>query len=161
MAQDTSPAFPMDELDELYREVILDHYRNPRNRSPVPHADIASEGQNPFCGDEVAVQIRLEGERIVQVGVQGRGCSISQASASMMGELLKGKTVGEALGLSRRVREMLQGKALSPQELEELGDLEALRGVSKFPVRIKCALLGWMTLEEGIAQWRKGASTRR
>lgn len=155
MAQDTSAAFPLDELDELYREVILDHYRNPRNRQPVPHPDIVGEGQNPFCGDEVTVQIGLEGERIARVGIQGRGCSISQASASMMGELLKGKGLQEARRLFRRVRDMLQGKALSPQELEELGDLEALRGVSKFPVRIKCALLGWMALEEGIANWER------
>lgn len=157
MSQDISPAFPLDELDELYREVILDHYRSPRNRAPVANPDIANEGQNPFCGDEVAVQVRLEDQRIAQIGVQGRGCSISTASASMMGELLKGKTLEEALRISRQVREMLQGKPLPPQELEALGDLEALRGVSKFPVRIKCALLGWMTLEEGIEAWRKGA----
>ncbi|MCS7207359.1 MAG: SUF system NifU family Fe-S cluster assembly protein [Dehalococcoidia bacterium] len=155
MTQDFSTAFPLDELDDLYREVILDHYRSPRNRTPLPRPDIASEGQNPYCGDEVSVQMALEGERIAQVGIVGRGCSISQASASMMGELLKGKTLADALRLSRRVRDMLHGKALSPQELEELGDLEALRGVSKFPVRIKCALLAWTTLEEGIADWQK------
>lgn len=161
MSQDVTAAFNFEELDELYREVILDHYRSPRNRAPVPNPHITSEGQNPFCGDEVAVQVRLEDGRIAQVGVQGRGCSISVASASIMGELLKGKTLEEAQRLSRRVREMLQGKPLSPQEREELGDLEALRGVSKFPVRIKCALLGWMTLEEGIQAWRKGAPSQQ
>jgi|FaiFalDrversion2_1042247.scaffolds.fasta_scaffold15908_2 nitrogen fixation NifU-like protein len=151
MVQDA--AFPLDELDALYRDVILDHYRFPRNRRPVPNPDIVGEGQNPFCGDEVSLQVRLEGERIVEVGVQGRGCAISQASASIMGEVLKGKTLGDARRLARRVREMFHGKALTPAEVEELGDVEALQGVGKFPVRVKCALLGWMTLEEGIATW--------
>jgi len=149
---------PFEDLDDLYREVILDHYRNPRHRQPLPDPDVVAEGQNPFCGDEVRLQLKLEGERIVGVGLQGRGCSISVASASMMTEAIQGRTVEEARRLSRLFRSLMRGENLPPEALEDLGDLESLTGVRRFPVRVKCALLGWMTLEEALKEAeQKGA----
>ncbi|MBI4336245.1 MAG: SUF system NifU family Fe-S cluster assembly protein [Chloroflexi bacterium] len=142
-------------MDELFREVILDHYRNPRNRSLVSGSDVRAEGQNPFCGDEVAVQLKLQDRHVGEVGVQGRGCSISQASASMMGELLKGKSLEEVRRLAGLFRGMLRGVDPAPAQLEELGELEALRGVRQYPIRIKCALLAWAALEEGLERYEK------
>lgn len=141
---------PLESLDDLYREVILDHYRRPRNSRPLPDANVRAEGQNPFCGDEVALQLKVEDGRIARVGFQGRGCSISVASASMMTEVIQGRSLEEARRLSRLFRSLMRGEELAPEALEELGDLEALAGVRKFPVRVKCALLGWMTLEDAL-----------
>ena len=143
---------PFESLDDLYREVILDHYRNPRNSRPLSDADVKAEGQNPFCGDEIALQLKIEDGRIARVGQQGRGCSISVASASMMTEVIRGRTLEEARRLSRLFRSLMRGEDLPPDALEELGDLEALSGVRRFPVRVKCALLGWMTLEDALDQ---------
>lgn len=143
--------FDFSELDELYREIILDHYRKPRNKARLEKADISVEGFNPFCGDEVAFQVKLDGHnRVEQVGFQGQGCSISQASASMLTEQLKGKTLEEFQEIARLFIDMMHGKELTDQEMEKLGDLEVLQGVRKFPVRIKCALLGWSVMEEGL-----------
>jgi nitrogen fixation NifU-like protein len=151
----TSPGFNFDELDYLYREVILDHYRSPRNQKSLPNADVKAEGFNPFCGDEITVALALDGDgRIQDVSFKGRGCSISQASASMMSEALKGKTLEEAEAISAQFRTMMQGKELPESQKAELEELEALQGVCKFPVRIKCALLGWATLVEGIQAYR-------
>ena len=139
------------ELDELYREVILDHYRNPRNKNIVEEADIQREGFNPFCGDSVVLQLRLvDGNRIKDIGYQGEGCSISQASASMLTVLAKGKTLEEAYKILESFRGVMHGTELIGEDLEKLGDLEALQGVRKFPVRIKCALLAWSALGECI-----------
>ena len=144
-----------EELDDLYREVILDHYRNPRNHQRLAEAEIQAEGNNPFCGDEVALQVHLNGQGAIQeVGLQGRGCSISQASASMMTEVLKGKTLNDAEALNQAFRRLMRGEGLDDAELEKLGDLEALEGVRQFPVRIKCALLAWATLEEGMEHFQ-------
>ena len=144
------------ELDELYREVILDHYRNPRNPDPVADAQIRAEGFNPFCGDQVSLQIKLNsGGTIEGVGLQGKGCSISQASASMLTELLKGKTLDEAEAASDTFRRLMHGEPVDKADLEALGDLEALEGVRKFPIRIKCALLSWAALEEGVEEYRR------
>lgn len=154
--QDPRNDEPTAALDDLYREVILDHYRSPRNSEPVPDPDFTAEGQNPFCGDEVYLQVKMEGERIARIGLRGQGCSISQASASMMTEVVLGKTLDEAMRLSRLFRALMHGRELSPEDLEALGDLEALQGVRKFPVRIKCALLAWMALEEGVERYRAG-----
>lgn len=144
-----------DELDDLYREVILDHYRRPRNQQRLEDAQVQAEGNNPFCGDEIALQVKLNGQGAIQdIGFQGRGCSISQASVSMLTEALKGKTLEEAEALSQTFRRMMRGEELDDADLEALGDLEALRGVRKFPVRIKCALLAWTTLEEGMEAYR-------
>ena len=146
--------FPMEELDELYQEVILDHYRNSRNNTPLPSPDIEYDGFNPFCGDEVVLQLKLADGAVKQAGFHGQGCSISQASASMMTDLLKGKTLEEAIALSEVFRRMMSGQEPSEEELEMIGDLEALKGVCKFPVRIKCALLPWAALEDGITEYR-------
>jgi nitrogen fixation NifU-like protein len=150
-------------LEDLYREIILDHYRNPRNRGelPVPPAH-RTEGFNPLCGDEVVVFLELDDGKVTDVRIAGQGCSISQSSASMMSSAVKGRTVAEVAQLTRAFKGMmsihessLEGAEVDPdieQELAEveLGDLEALRGVVKFPVRIKCATLSWNTLAEAI-----------
>lgn len=133
-------------LDDLYREVILDHYAHPRNRGRLDPSDIAVEGTNPLCGDELALFVRLRDGRVDDVRFEGRGCSISQASTSMMTAAIKGKTLEEARGLIRQFKEMMHGK----EPGEDLGDLAALAGVRKFPVRIKCATLSWVALEQGL-----------
>ena len=144
---------PESELDELYRDVILDHYRSPRNKGRLPKPTVTSEGVNPLCGDEITLYIDLDGDKIGDIKFQGSGCSISQSSVSMMTELLKGKPLDEALSLVAAFRGLLHG--VEPEAREELGDLEALQGVRKYPGRVKCAVLGWSTLEEGIKRHLK------
>ena len=144
-----------DELDDIYQEVILDHYRSPRNKAELADPDLSSRGFNPFCGDEVILSIQLSDDEKVQVvGFTGQGCSISQAAASILTELVKGKSLTEADALSQRFRQLMQGKEFSEDELDQMGDLEALQGVRKFPIRIKCALLAWATLDDGIEEYR-------
>jgi nitrogen fixation NifU-like protein len=133
-------------LDDLYREVILDHYAHPRNRGRLDPADVTVEGANPLCGDELAISVRLREDRVEDVKFEGRGCSISQASASMMTDLIKGKTLDEVRALIGAFKEMMHGR----EPAAELGDLVALAGVRKFPVRIKCATLSWIALEQGL-----------
>ena len=135
-------------LDDLYREVVLDHYRSPRGRDPVAHPDVVNIGLNPLCGDEVTVSLKFEGGRVSGVQAASLGCSISVASGSMMAELLKGKTREEVMRLLETFRSMMHGDAAPVGA--ELGDLEALQGVRKYPVRIKCALLPWMTLKDAL-----------
>ncbi len=135
-------------LDDLYRDIIIDHYRTPRTRGRLETPDIATQGANPLCGDEIEVSLIIEDGKVADVRFEGRGCSISQASASMMTEGIKGKTIEEVRGLVSSFKEMMSGN-LEPED-DELGDLEALQGVRKYPVRIKCALLCWNTLLEGI-----------
>jgi len=135
-------------LDQLYRELILDHYRRPRGAEPIPSPDRRAEGQNPLCGDECSVALRLAGDRVAQVEFRGHGCSISVASGSMMAQEVPGRTVEEARRLQRALRDLLQGKGAPPGL--DLGDLEALEGVAQFPVRVKCALLAWTTLLEAL-----------
>ena len=136
------------DLDELYREIILDHYRHPRNRGELPDAHVAAEGVNPFCGDEVRVQLALDGDRIDRVAFSGKGCSISQSSASLMTEAIKDHGVADAERMKREFEAMLTEGA---EPAVELGDLEALQGVAKFHVRVKCALLPWKVLGEALA----------
>ena len=146
-------------LEDIYRQVIIDHYRSPRNRTPLDHPDASAEGVNPLCGDEVTVEIELgEGGSIEAISVRGQGCSISQSSASMMSELVKGKSrreVDEIVGMFRAMMD-LDGNAdevIDPDKPGSvLGDIEALYGVRKFPVRIKCANLPWTTLTEALDQ---------
>ncbi|MFQ5858207.1 MAG: Fe-S cluster assembly sulfur transfer protein SufU [Anaerolineae bacterium] len=146
------------DLDELYRETILEHSRSPHNRVSLSQADIQAEGEIPFCGDEVTVQILLDGESCIQkIGFGGKGCAISQASASMMTDLLAGKTLDQVTVLTELFRRMMLGQEVSPRELEELCDLKALLGVRKFPIRIKCALLPWTAVEEGIREHSSGS----
>ena len=148
-------------LEDLYREIILDHYRAPRNRGelPVPPAHRV-EGFNPLCGDEVVVYVDVEGGRITDVRIGGQGCSISQSSASMMSSAVKSKTVAEVRSLIRAFKGMMSiheqrldgedGAWAEPPADVKLGDLEALQGVVKFPVRIKCATLSWNTLQQAL-----------
>jgi nitrogen fixation NifU-like protein len=155
----------MSGLEDLYREIILDHYRSPRNRGelPVPPAR-KLEGFNPLCGDEIVLYLDVDGgsDTVTDLRIGGQGCSISQASSSMMGAAVKGKSVAEARRLIRAFKALMSihesrlegevdGDALAA-ELEgvTLGDLEALQGVVKFPVRIKCATLAWNTLAQGL-----------
>ena len=143
-------------LDDLYRDVILDHYRRPRNQGLLPNPDLKSEGFNPFCGDQVVLTMTLDGaERIGEVGFEGEGCSISQASASMLAAHLGGRTLDEADALVRVFKGVMQGEELAPEQEESLGEIAALQGVREFPIRVKCALLGWTTLQDAIADYRK------
>ena len=151
-------------LEDLYREIILDHYRAPRNRGelPVPPASKV-EGFNPLCGDEVVLYLDVDDGVVRDVRTNGQGCSISQASTSMMSSAVKGQPVGEARALIRAFKSLMSiheskldgeadgdGEAANALEGVQLGDLEALQGVVKFPVRIKCATLAWNTLEQGL-----------
>ncbi len=143
-------------LEELYREVILDHYRNPRNRQPLETADAVAEGVNPLCGDEVTVQLAFLEDRVSAVSVRGHGCSISQSSGSMMSEAIKGLDREAVRQLTQRFHQMLTAENGDSQIDEErpgsyMGDLEALQGVRRYPVRIKCAALPWTTLEQALA----------
>ena len=139
-------------LDDIYRDdVILDHRRNPRNPTFLQDADVIADGVNPFCGDEIHLQIRLDASyRIVDVGFQGEGCSINQATGSMLSEAIKGLTLIEADELSEKFRLLMQGVEPTPAQIQSLGDLGSLAKVREFPVRIKCALLPWSTLEDRL-----------
>lgn len=145
-------------LEDLYREVILDHYRNPRNRGHLESPDATAQGVNPLCGDEIHVEIAFDGEAVAGVAVEGQGCSISQSSASMMTEAIKGKTRSEIIEIVFRFRRMMsldeaENPGLDPDRPGSvLGDLEALQGVRKYPVRIKCASLGWNTLMDALGE---------
>ncbi len=156
MAPD-KPAREEIDLDDLYRDIILDHHRNPRNRGTLPAATVTQEGYNPLCGDEVQLDLVVEDGRIKDVRYRGNGCSISQSSASMMTEAIIGKTVEEAEELFGRFQQMLVGPESGEPAEEQLGDLEALYGVRRFPVRVKCATLAWHTLKEALAVYRKQA----
>ncbi len=142
------------ELDELYREIILDHYRSPRNRGSLDQPSASSEGDNPLCGDEVRVDLDIRHGRISDVRFEGKGCSISQASASMMSEAIKGLSLEEVDSLFEMFKGMMYGT--DQVDVEALGDLEALQGVRKFPVRVKCATLAWNTLQEALEEFSKG-----
>lgn len=135
------------QLQQLYQEVILDHYRKPRNKGVIDESTHQVTLNNPLCGDVVELQLTVRGGRIVDAAFEGSGCSISQASASMMTERLKGRQVSDALALDETFTRMLHGDEAAAAN-EDLGDLRALAGVSRFPVRIKCALLAWNCLEE-------------
>ena len=138
-------------LDDLYRETILDHYSHPRNRGVVEPADVSRDGANPLCGDEVRVTLRARDGIVEDVRFEGKGCSISQASASMMTEQVKGRPVADAARLIAAFKAMMHNGAVPT---DGLGDLEALRGVRKFPVRVKCATLSWITLELALEELR-------
>ncbi len=141
---------PEPEFDELYREIILDHYRNPRHREPLEGAEVVADGYNPLCGDEVELRLSFENGSISDVSFTGRGCSISQASGSLLTDAVIGKPIDQVERLSALFAEMVTDAEVEPAE--ELGDLEALQGVAKFPVRVKCATLAWHTLEDALKQ---------
>ena len=140
----------MPDLDDLYREILLDHYRSPRNRGPLEQANARADGANPLCGDEIALELLLDGEScITDVAFVGSGCSISQSSSSLMTNYVKGRTAEQALaGVEAFQRMMVEGEAPP----DDFGDIEALAGVRKFPVRVKCASLAWKTLQLALEQ---------
>ena len=147
----------MTQLDELYRVVILDHYRNPRRRGTIAGEHLHAEGNNPSCGDEFSLDIVIEDGVVTDAAMQGQGCSISQASGSMMMDAIVGKSVDDIEDLTRKFKVMMTiedgDDPVNPDRPGSvLGDLEALQGVRKFPVRIKCADLAWTTLEDALAQ---------
>jgi len=146
------------ELDSLYQEILLDHYRRPRNFGALADPDRAAEGDNPLCGDRVRVEVRLDGERLVEVGFTGTGCAISTASASIMTELVRGRSGPEARELCARFQSALTGGG-GPEALAELGELAALGGVSQFPMRVKCATLAWHTLRAALAGGKAPVTT--
>ena len=135
------------ELNDLYRDVILDHNRKPRNFGPLEPADASIEGFNPMCGDRLTVRLQMTGDNIADIRFEGQGCAISTASASLMTEAVKGKSRGEALALFDRVHHLLTDDAASG---DELGKLAALSGVREFPARVKCASLCWHTLASAL-----------
>jgi len=159
-------------LEDLYREIILDHYRNPRNRGelPVPPAH-RNDGFNPLCGDEISLFLDVEDGKVADVRIAAQGCSISQSSASMMSVAIKGKTIDEVRDLARQFKAMMSihesslegdgdGADDEPVEVDQraLGDLAALQGVVKFPPRIKCATLAWVTLTQGLDEIESSAN---
>ena len=137
-------------LEELYKEVILDHYRTPRNKGRLDPHDVMLERNNPLCGDEIELFVKFEGETLAGISFDGKGCSISQASASMMTEKVQDLSVKDATELAETIKAMMAGEAEGDPDV--LGDLVSLKGVVKYPVRIKCALLGWNTLIEAIEE---------
>jgi nitrogen fixation NifU-like protein len=135
-------------LDDLYQELILDHYKNRRNRGTLDAPSAAVDHNNPLCGDEIHLEILLDDGRLADIRHTGNGCSISQASASMMSEVVKGRSTDDALGLVEHFRSVMHGDE-EPDE-DRLGDAIALGGVAKFPARVKCALLSWLALKDAI-----------
>lgn len=142
-------------LEDLYKEVILDHYRSPRNKGRLDPYDIVLERNNPLCGDEIELFLKFDGDKLAGISFDGKGCSISQASASMMAERLQGASIKDAVDLAGGIKRMMAGEEEGDDD--ELGELIALKGVVKYPVRIKCALLGWDTLVEALEESGKGA----
>src|SRR5210317_1694286 len=136
-------------LNSLYQQLILDHYRKPRNKGELPEKTVEIHMANPVCGDEIRLQLRVEDDHILDARHVGQGCSISQAAVSMMTNLLKGKSLSEAQSLAERFTAMMHGDEEVARD-RTMGDLRALQGVSKFPVRIKCALLAFDALQEAI-----------
>jgi len=140
------------QLDNLYQEVILDHYKNPQNKHLEANNDAQVHHVNPSCGDEVTLGVILDGEKVKSVNWEGVGCSISQASTSIMSDLLIGKTLDEAQEISDNFLQLMQSKGSEEGNPDVLEDAVALAGVSKYPARIKCALLGWMAFKDASVQ---------
>lgn len=138
---------PEPQFDDLFREIILDHYRKPRNRGELPGATYRLEGVNPVCGDEIHLDLEIGDDVLRDVKFDGQGCSISQSSASMMTDRIRGRSLDEAEDVLQKFKAMMVDGAVPDRDL---GDLEALEGVAKFPVRVKCALLAWNVLQQGL-----------
>ena len=148
----------IEQLDELYREVILDHFKNPTHSGELPQAQIKVDGANPLCGDELTFHLAMSNGRIQQARFHGKGCAISQAAASMFAQQLEGKTEAEVRWLIETMKALMQGR--EPDPAVDLGDLEALAGVSKFPVRVKCAALSWNVVEQGLENYAQKSDVR-
>ena len=140
-------------MNSLYQQLILEHYRKPRNKGELPEKTVEVHMANPVCGDEIRLQLQVEDDTIVEVRHMGQGCSISQAAVSMMTQLMKGRKLEEAENLAHRFTEMMHGDEEAAKD-RTMGDLRALQGVSKFPVRIKCALLAFDALQEAVKRTR-------
>jgi nitrogen fixation NifU-like protein len=145
-------------LDDIYKEVILDHYKNPRNKRELPGAELQCHANNPLCGDEITVFAHVDDGSVAVVTFEGAGCSISQSSASMMTEAVTGRAVPDALKLAADFRSMMAGE-VDPSE-EEFGDLVALKGVVQYPIRIKCAVLAWDVLQDALTGDGDATGTR-
>ena len=139
------------EIGALYQELILDHYRRPRNKGTLERPDASADVKNPLCGDEIGLQVAFDGDCVCDLRFSGRGCSISQASASMMTQLVKGKSTAEIEELRKQFRDLMLGNASAGDD-GQLGQLRALSGVARFPARIRCALLAWNALESALAE---------
>lgn len=135
------------QLDDLYRRVIMDHYKNPRNCGKFEEDAVTIDLNNPTCGDRISLQLKVENGVVADAKYTGEGCSISMSSASMMTDAVKGRTLDEAISLADRFSSLMKGEAV---DFEEYEDIEALSGVNKFPARIKCATLAWNALRKGI-----------
>lgn len=149
----------MSELRELYKEVILDHNKAPRNFRVIDDADLVKEGNNPLCGDKVTVYLKLSDGVITDISFQGSGCAISKSSASIMTASLKGKTEQEAERIFQSFHGMVTGESATPQDEEVLGKLAVFAGVREFPVRVKCATLAWHTMHAAINQKTAAVTT--
>ncbi len=142
-------------MDSMYQQIILDHYKNPQHRGLPEDFDAEVHHVNPTCGDEVTLRVRLADGAITELGWDGEGCSISQASTSVMSELVTGKSIGDAMALQQKFLELMQSRGaaeLSEADEDELEDAVAFEGVSKYPARVKCALLGWMAMKSAVAE---------
>lgn len=138
-------------LDNLYRQVIMDHYKNPRNKGVLEEGSLTVNMNNPTCGDRIQLTMKVEDGKVSDAKFEGEGCSISMSSASMMTQAIKGRNIADALKLSKIFSDIMQGNDYDEDELD-LGDIEALQGVAKFPARIKCATLAWKAMEKGLKE---------
>jgi nitrogen fixation protein NifU and related proteins len=146
-------------MDSMYREIIVDHYKHPQHRGLLDDFDAEIHHVNPTCGDEVTLRLRVADGTVKDVGWVGEGCSISQASTSVMSELVVGRPVDETLAMQEKFLRLMQSQGqaeLSDEEADELGDAVAFEGVSKYPARVKCALLGWMAMKGAVAATQEG-----
>jgi len=142
-------------MDSMYQQIILDHYKHPQHRGELAHFDAEVHHVNPTCGDEVTLRVRVSDGRIAELGWTGEGCSISQAATSVMSELVVGSEIADALRLQEKFLELMQSQGqltLTEDEAERLEDAIAFQGVSKYPARVKCALLGWMAMKSAVAE---------
>ena len=142
-------------MDSMYQQIILDHYKHPQHRGLLENFDAEVHHVNPTCGDEITLRVRLDGGQIAELGWDGEGCSISQASTSVMSELVSGKPVADAMALERKFLGLMQSRGaaeLTEADEEQLDDAVAFEGVSKYPARVKCALLGWMAMKSAVAE---------
>ena len=149
-------------LDSMYQQIIIDHYKHPHHHEVLDPFDAEVHHVNPTCGDEVTLRIRLDQGVIADIGWQGEGCSISQASTSVMSELVVGKAVDDAMVLQQKFLELMQSQGsvdLTDADQDELDDAVAFEGVSKYPARVKCALLGWMAMKSAVAEAGRRAET--
>jgi nitrogen fixation NifU-like protein len=149
----------MADLADLYQQIIIDHNRNPRNARPIATATHTAEGDNPLCGDRIALGLRLDGDVIADIGFEGKGCAISQASASLMTSAVKGKTPAEAERLFQAFHAMVTSDPLASPDTAGLGKLAAFAGVRQFPARVKCANLSWHTLHAALTTAARSVST--